>query len=240
MSRKMGINRISRSGVLKLLVYFIESWSYGIGDHMINQKLGGENSRVGNALGREVGPTSTVQHLQLRPQLSLSFAGSTVQECAFARFTQYYVIVAFPSHYAVSSIDGSSQSRLCSPLTPSPHLIATLPKFSISQLYQLLSFRDCTVDDSMCSPTPAASLHSIATSGDISIFRDGFQLRSKSIRWVLQRQSRPFGVLSNAGSRTTSEDFLRKESLDIRKNAVNLTFSWFTSTVENDIQVLEN
>ncbi|CAF2087380.1 unnamed protein product [Brassica rapa] len=30
---------------------------------MINQKLGGENSRVGNALGREVGPTSTVQHL---------------------------------------------------------------------------------------------------------------------------------------------------------------------------------
>ncbi|CAN7123937.1 unnamed protein product [Brassica rapa subsp. narinosa] len=157
--------------------------------------------------------SSNFKFRQLRPQLSLPFAGSTVQECGVARFARYYVIAASPSHYAVSSIDGSSQSRLCSPLTPSPHLIATLPKFSISRLYQLLSFRDCTVDDSVCSPTPAASLHSTAMSGDPSIFRDSFQLRSKPIRWVLQRRSRLFGVLSNAGSRTTSEDFLRVSSL---------------------------
>ncbi|CAN6929192.1 unnamed protein product [Brassica oleracea] len=37
--------------------------------------------------------------------------GSIVQECGLARFTSYYVTVAPPSHYAVSSIDGSSQNR---------------------------------------------------------------------------------------------------------------------------------
>ncbi|KAL0900443.1 hypothetical protein Bca101_084404 [Brassica carinata] len=42
---------------------------------------------------------------------------STVQECGLAKFTGYYVIVAFPTHYVVSNIDGSSQSRLYSPLT---------------------------------------------------------------------------------------------------------------------------
>ncbi|KAJ0264614.1 hypothetical protein HA466_0029380 [Hirschfeldia incana] len=35
--------------------------------------------------------------------------GSTVQECGLAQFTCYYVTVAFHTHYAVSSIDGSSQ-----------------------------------------------------------------------------------------------------------------------------------
>ncbi|CAF2057351.1 unnamed protein product [Brassica napus] len=37
--------------------------------------------------------------------------GSIVQECGLARFTCYYVTVASPSHYAVSSIDGSSHNR---------------------------------------------------------------------------------------------------------------------------------
>ncbi|CAN6929160.1 unnamed protein product, partial [Brassica oleracea] len=37
--------------------------------------------------------------------------GSIVQECGLARFTSYYVTVASPSHYAVSSIDVSSQNR---------------------------------------------------------------------------------------------------------------------------------
>uniref|UniRef100_A0A0D3C5K8 Uncharacterized protein n=1 Tax=Brassica oleracea var. oleracea TaxID=109376 RepID=A0A0D3C5K8_BRAOL len=36
---------------------------------------------------------------------------SIVQECGLARFTSYYVTVASPSHYAVSSIDGSSHNR---------------------------------------------------------------------------------------------------------------------------------
>ncbi|KAJ4903812.1 Uncharacterized protein Rs2_17763 [Raphanus sativus] len=40
--------------------------------------------------------------------------GSTVQECGLASFACYYVNVAFPTHYAVSSIDGSSR---CDPLT---------------------------------------------------------------------------------------------------------------------------
>ncbi|KAF3542527.1 hypothetical protein DY000_02000468 [Brassica cretica] len=40
-------------------------------------------------------------------------ARSTVQECGFARLSRYYVTVASPSHYAVSSIDGSSQSWIC-------------------------------------------------------------------------------------------------------------------------------
>ena len=41
-----------------------------------------------------------------------------VQECGLARFTRHYVTVAFPTHYAVSSIDGSSQSWLYDPLSP--------------------------------------------------------------------------------------------------------------------------
>ncbi|WZZ69130.1 hypothetical protein YC2023_080500 [Brassica napus] len=40
-------------------------------------------------------------------------AGSIVQECCFARFVYVFLTVASLSHYAVSSIDGSSQSRIC-------------------------------------------------------------------------------------------------------------------------------
>ncbi|CAN7064425.1 unnamed protein product, partial [Brassica rapa subsp. trilocularis] len=40
-------------------------------------------------------------------------AETIVQECGHARFARFYVIVASPSHYAVSSIDSSSQSHLC-------------------------------------------------------------------------------------------------------------------------------
>ncbi|KAL0886300.1 hypothetical protein Bca101_010283 [Brassica carinata] len=40
-------------------------------------------------------------------------AGSIVQECCFARFSYDYLTVASLSHYDVSSIDGSSQSRIC-------------------------------------------------------------------------------------------------------------------------------
>ncbi|CAF2070925.1 unnamed protein product [Brassica oleracea var. botrytis] len=42
-------------------------------------------------------------------------AGSTVQECGSARFVRYYITAAFPSHYVVSSIDGSSQCRIYDP-----------------------------------------------------------------------------------------------------------------------------
>ncbi|KAL0801616.1 hypothetical protein Bca101_056792 [Brassica carinata] len=40
-------------------------------------------------------------------------AGSIVQECYFARFTHDYFIAASLSHYTVSSIDISSQNRIC-------------------------------------------------------------------------------------------------------------------------------
>ncbi|CAF1698569.1 unnamed protein product, partial [Brassica napus] len=40
-------------------------------------------------------------------------AGSIVQECCFARFVYVFLTVASLSHYTVSSIDGSSQSRIC-------------------------------------------------------------------------------------------------------------------------------
>ncbi|WZZ69749.1 hypothetical protein YC2023_081119 [Brassica napus] len=49
-------------------------------------------------------------------------AGSTVQECGFAKFTHYDFTDASPSHYAISSIDGSSQGRLCG--SPPPFLVA--------------------------------------------------------------------------------------------------------------------
>ncbi|KAH0868647.1 hypothetical protein HID58_075669 [Brassica napus] len=42
-------------------------------------------------------------------------AGSIVQECGFARFARYILTVASPSHYVVSSIDGSSHCRICGP-----------------------------------------------------------------------------------------------------------------------------
>ncbi|KAL0815040.1 hypothetical protein Bca101_071483 [Brassica carinata] len=51
-------------------------------------------------------------HLNL---LFLVTAGSIVQECGFARFARYIFTVASPSHYAVSSIDGSSHCRICGP-----------------------------------------------------------------------------------------------------------------------------
>ncbi|CAN6931597.1 unnamed protein product [Brassica oleracea] len=44
--------------------------------------------------------------------IPLLVARYTVQECGLARFTRHYVTIAFPTHYAVSSIDGSSQSWL--------------------------------------------------------------------------------------------------------------------------------
>ncbi|CAH8356577.1 unnamed protein product [Eruca vesicaria subsp. sativa] len=44
---------------------------------------------------------------------SSSTIGFIVQECCFARFVQFYFIDASLSHYAVSSIDGSSQNRFC-------------------------------------------------------------------------------------------------------------------------------
>lgn len=52
--------------------------------------------------------------------MTTPLAKSTVQECGLV--TLYYVNVAFPSHYAISSIDSSSQSRLYGP--PSLSLVA--------------------------------------------------------------------------------------------------------------------
>ncbi|KAH0910529.1 hypothetical protein HID58_033850, partial [Brassica napus] len=45
--------------------------------------------------------------------LLLVTARFTVQECGYTKFTRYYFTAASPSHYAVSSIDGSSHNRLC-------------------------------------------------------------------------------------------------------------------------------
>ncbi|KAF2608886.1 hypothetical protein F2Q68_00043676 [Brassica cretica] len=50
--------------------------------------------------------------------IPLLVARYTVQECGLARFTRHYVTIAFPTHYAVSSIDGSSQSWLYDLLSP--------------------------------------------------------------------------------------------------------------------------
>ncbi|KAF3583374.1 hypothetical protein F2Q69_00028218 [Brassica cretica] len=49
--------------------------------------------------------------------LHILVAVSTAQEFGFARFDCYYVTEAFPTHYAVSSIDDSSQSQIYGPLT---------------------------------------------------------------------------------------------------------------------------
>ncbi|KAG5403849.1 hypothetical protein IGI04_009968 [Brassica rapa subsp. trilocularis] len=46
-------------------------------------------------------------------------AGTTVQEYRLAIFTRYYITVASLLHYAVSSIDSSSHSRYCDPVTGS-------------------------------------------------------------------------------------------------------------------------
>ncbi|CAN6820898.1 unnamed protein product, partial [Brassica oleracea] len=40
-----------------------------------------------------------------------------VQECGLASTDRYYITAASPLHYAISSIDSSSQSRHCDPLT---------------------------------------------------------------------------------------------------------------------------
>ena len=65
------------------------------------------------------------------------------------------------------------------------HLTSTSPKLSISRLCQLLSFRGCVFDDSVCSPIPAASQHFTATSRYPCIFRDGFLHLLKPICWFL-------------------------------------------------------
>ncbi|KAF3600552.1 hypothetical protein F2Q69_00033503 [Brassica cretica] len=51
------------------------------------------------------------------PPIIFLVARTTMQECGLAKFDCYYVIAAIPSHYAVSSIDGSSKSRFYDPLT---------------------------------------------------------------------------------------------------------------------------
>ncbi|CDY14912.1 BnaA02g22540D [Brassica napus] len=51
-------------------------------------------------------------HLNL---LLLVTAGSIMQECGFTRFAPYILTVASPSHYTVSSIDGSSHTRIYGP-----------------------------------------------------------------------------------------------------------------------------
>ncbi|CAN6878807.1 unnamed protein product, partial [Brassica oleracea] len=53
----------------------------------------------------------------LRSPIPLFVAGTIVQECGLASSNRYYVIDASLLHYAVSSIDGSSQSWYCDPLT---------------------------------------------------------------------------------------------------------------------------
>ncbi|WZZ24942.1 hypothetical protein YC2023_008343 [Brassica napus] len=51
------------------------------------------------------------------PPIIFLVARTTMQECGLAKFDYYYVIAAIPSHYAVSSIDGSSKSLFYDPLT---------------------------------------------------------------------------------------------------------------------------
>ena len=53
----------------------------------------------------------------LQSPTSLLVAGTIVQKCRLTSSDRYYAIPAFPSHYAVSNIDGYSQSRHYDPLT---------------------------------------------------------------------------------------------------------------------------
>ncbi|CAN6930730.1 unnamed protein product [Brassica oleracea] len=53
----------------------------------------------------------------LRSSTLFLVEGTTVQERGHASSNLYYITVAFPFHYAVLSIDGSSQSRHCDLLT---------------------------------------------------------------------------------------------------------------------------
>ncbi|CAH8374204.1 unnamed protein product [Eruca vesicaria subsp. sativa] len=57
----------------------------------------------------------TVAHSNFNSCFSSSITGYLVQECCFAKFTQFYFIEASLSHYAISSIDGSSQIRARGP-----------------------------------------------------------------------------------------------------------------------------
>ena len=99
-----------------------------------------------------------------------------------------------------------SSQTLVSVASP-PHPTATWPKLSISRPCQLLSFRGCTVDDSVCSPIPAASPHLTATSGDPVISRDIFQLllnltssRSFECRLEYYKWSFSIGLFSSQSS----------------------------------------
>ncbi|CAN6887944.1 unnamed protein product, partial [Brassica oleracea] len=81
-----------------------------------------------------------------------------VQECGLARFTRHYVTVAFPTHYAVSSIDGSSQSWLYDPLSPFLFAGTNVQEFNYATFRSELLHRPnhpkafCLVSD-VCSHT---------------------------------------------------------------------------------------
>ncbi|KAH0841469.1 hypothetical protein HID58_092176 [Brassica napus] len=64
------------------------------------------------------------------------------------------------------------------------HLNLASPDFVNCNLSETVS------STTVCSPTPEASPHLTATSGDPYVFRDGYQQHSKPIGWVLQRRFR--------------------------------------------------
>uniref|UniRef100_A0A0D3C342 RRM domain-containing protein n=1 Tax=Brassica oleracea var. oleracea TaxID=109376 RepID=A0A0D3C342_BRAOL len=77
--------------------------------------------------------------------IPLLVARYTVQECGLTRFTRHYVTVAFPTHYAVSSIDGSSQSWLYDPLSPFLFAGTTVQEVNYATFRSELLHRDPTI-----------------------------------------------------------------------------------------------
>nr|VDD37140.1 unnamed protein product [Brassica oleracea] len=87
-------------------------------------------------------------------------AGSIVQECGFARFARYILTVASPSHYAVSSIDGSSHCRICGP----PNLLVA-GTIIVQEYFLLMSY---LYSSNSCLRRLPSTSHCNSYSGSIS------------------------------------------------------------------------
>ncbi|CAN7043241.1 unnamed protein product [Brassica rapa subsp. trilocularis] len=103
-------------------------------------------------------------HLNLL--LLLVTAGSIMQECGFTRFAPYILTVASPSHYTVSSIDGSSHTRIYGP----PNLLVAgtiVPYLYSSSLHWRVETLACQNQDlivcrSISNELSASSTHEFA------------------------------------------------------------------------------
>lgn len=111
----------------------------------------------------EIASTISGKHVVSGPQLLSSLVQSLILSPVPAMWVCCFTVSIHVYVYLTSKAVPST--TLCVVLFRQPlYLTATSPKLSISGLYQLLLSRGCTVDDFVCSPTPAASLHLTATS----------------------------------------------------------------------------